>query len=58
MREHLHSVGFQVLCVLADLHASRDVPPPSLRPRKSLFQEGTARNSVKRTVFDFNSTGT
>jgi hypothetical protein len=27
----------------AYLHASRDSPPPSLRPRKSLFQEGTPR---------------
>jgi hypothetical protein len=27
----------------ADSHASRDLPPPSLGPRKSLFQEGTPR---------------
>jgi hypothetical protein len=27
----------------AGLHASRNLPPPSLRPRKNPFREGTAR---------------
>jgi hypothetical protein len=42
-REHLRSVGFLGSKHRADSHAPREVPPPSLRPRKSLFQEGTSR---------------